>query len=172
MEEAVQIIRLLWTQDDATFIGKYHRVENAFCNPKPDPLPPILIGGGGEKFTLKAVARYADWWNGFCYDVKTWTHKLNVLSNHCDDVGRDFDDILKSLGWGIALAGSDEEALRLAKRSSIPLKWWMIGSPETVTAKLGEFVDAGVEYFQLAFTQLPNHEATQIFADEVIPELT
>jgi alkanesulfonate monooxygenase SsuD/methylene tetrahydromethanopterin reductase-like flavin-dependent oxidoreductase (luciferase family) len=172
MEEAVQIIRLLWTQDDVTFKGKFHRVENAYCNPKPDPLPPILIGGGGEKFTLKVVARYADWWNGGARDIRTWSHKLDVLSNHCDDVGRDYDDILKSAMCGVALAGSDEEALELAKRGPFPLEWWKIGSPESLASQMGELVDAGVEYFQLYFTRFPNHEATQIFADEVIPEIS
>ena len=98
MEEAIQIIRLLWTQDDVTFKGKYHKVENAFCNPKPVEVPPVMIGGHGEKFLLKAVARHADWWNGFCIDVETWSHKLEVLSGHCDEVGRGYNDILKSLG--------------------------------------------------------------------------
>ncbi len=171
MEEAIQIIRLLWTQDEVTFKGKYYRVENAYCNPKPDPLPPILIGGGGEKYTLKVTARYADWWNGFCYDVGTWNHKLSVLSNHCDAVGRDYDDIVKSLGLHVVLAGSDEEALRIAKGSWLCLERCTVGSPETVTAKLGEYIDAGAEYFQLAFYQFPNSEATQIFADKILPEL-
>ena len=171
MEEAVQIIRLLWTHDDITFIGKYHRIENAYCNPKPDPMPPILIGGGGEKYTLKVVARHADWWNGAYYGVKTWTHKLNVLASHCDDVGRDFDDILKSAMWAVALAGSDEEALRLAKRCVAYPGGLLIGSPDSLVSQMGELVDAGVEYFQLGFTQFPNYEATQLFVDEVIPEL-
>ena len=172
MEEAIQIIKLLWTQDGVTFKGKYHQVENAYCNPKPDQVPPVLIGGHGEKVLLKAVARHADWWNGFCLDVEKWSHKLGVLAGHCDDVGRDFDGILKSLGLGIALAGSDDEALRLAKSSKIPLDFLTVGSPETITAKLGEYVDAGVEYFQLSFSRLPNIEATQTFADRIIPELT
>jgi alkanesulfonate monooxygenase SsuD/methylene tetrahydromethanopterin reductase-like flavin-dependent oxidoreductase (luciferase family) len=176
MEEAVQIIKLLLTQDDVTFIGKYHRVENAYCNPKPDSVPPILIGGGGERYTLKAVAKYADWWNGFSYDVETWTHKLSVLSNHCDDVGRNFNDILKSSASGITLAGSDEEALKIAKSSIyaryFPLERWIIGSPESVVSRMGELIDAGVEYFQLLFTMFPNYEAMQIFADKVIPELS
>jgi alkanesulfonate monooxygenase SsuD/methylene tetrahydromethanopterin reductase-like flavin-dependent oxidoreductase (luciferase family) len=171
MEEAIQIIRLLWTQDGVTFKGKYHQVENAYCNPKPVQVPPVLIGGHGEKFLLKAVARHADWWNGFCLDVEKWNQKLGVLAGHCDEVGRDCNDILKSLGLGIALASSDDEALRLAKSSNIPLNFLTIGSPETIATRLGEYVDAGVEYFQLSFSKLPNYEATQTFVDEVIPEL-
>ena len=91
LEEAVQIIRLMWREDGVTFHGKHYSIENAYCNPKPDPLPPIMIGGSGEKYTLKVVAKYADWWNGGLLDVETWTHKLDVLANHCDDVGRDYD---------------------------------------------------------------------------------
>jgi alkanesulfonate monooxygenase SsuD/methylene tetrahydromethanopterin reductase-like flavin-dependent oxidoreductase (luciferase family) len=172
MEEAVQIVKLLWTQDDVTFKGKYYRVENAYCNPKPNPLPPILIGGGGEKYTLKSVAKYADWWNGVFLDVKTWEHKLNVLSNHCESVNRNFDDILKSAMWGIALADSDEKALRLAKPSVFYPRGLIIGTPESLVSQMGELIDAGVDYFQLYFTQFPNSEATQIFADEVMTELT
>ena len=171
MEEAIQIIKLLWTQDAVTFKGKYYGVENAYCNPKPDPLPPILIGGNGEKLLLKSVARYADWWNGAFLDVKSWTHKLNVLANHCDTVGRDFDDILKSVLWGISIAESEEDALKFAKQCVQPLEWMMIGTPDSLVSRMGELVDAGVEYFQLPFTQFPNYEAMQLFADKVIPEL-
>lgn len=176
LEEAVQIIKMMWIKDGATFHGKHYQIENAYCNPKPDPAPPIMIGGRGEKFTLKVVSRYADWWNGYGCDSKTYTHKLNVLANHCDDVGTDFDAIVKSAAWNIALANSDEEALELVKRSVERLPFtsgtWLSGSPESIVSKMGELVDAGVEYFQLYFTQFPNKEATQIFADEVIPELT
>jgi alkanesulfonate monooxygenase SsuD/methylene tetrahydromethanopterin reductase-like flavin-dependent oxidoreductase (luciferase family) len=173
MEEAVQIIRLLWTQDNVTFKGKYHRVENAYCNPKPNPVPPILIGGGGEKYLLKAVAKYADWWNGICPDVQTWTHKLDVLSGHCDDVDRDFGEIVKTNFCCIALAKTNEKAIRLAKSSpflsNIPS---LIGSPDTIASQIGELIDVGVEYFQLYFAPFPNYDATQLFADEVVPKLS
>lgn len=177
LEEAVQIIRMMWEKDSVTFHGKHYQIENAHCNPKPDPAPPIVIGGHGEKYALKVVAKYADWWNGFCFNVKTWSHKLDVLSNHCDAVGRDYDTILKSAQWGVALAGSDEEALRLAKNfierfPRYSLKTFIIGSPESVVSQMSELVDAGVEYFQLYFAQFPNQEATQLFAEYVIPELT
>ena len=77
LEEAVQIIKMMWTEDVVTFHGKHYRVENAFCFPKPDPVPPIMIGGSGEKFTLKVVARYADWWNGGSTEVK-----IIIISRH------------------------------------------------------------------------------------------
>jgi len=172
LEEAIQIIKMMWTKDDVTFHGKHYRIENAYCNPKPEPAPPIMIGGGGEKYTLKVVARYADWWNGALLNVERWTHKLNVLANHCDDAGRDFNKILKTVSWGIALADSDEEALKLAKHSQYYSKWTFIhGTPESVVSTIGELVDAGVEYFLLTFPQHHNYETQQLFADEVIPEL-
>ena len=173
LEEAVQIIKMMWKEDEVTFHGEHYQIENAYCNPKPDPAPPIVIGGGGEKYTLKVVARYADWWNGFCFDLETWNHKLNVLSNHCDDVGRDFDEILKSLLWGVAIAESEEEAEKIAKHSQYyHPAMYKIGTPESIISELGELVDAGVDYFQLNFPQYRNIESTQLFADKVIPELT
>ena len=172
LEEAVQIIKLMWTEDNITFHGKHYRIENAVCNPKPDPVPPIMIAGWGEKYSLKVVARYADWWNGLCTSVKTWSHQLDVLANHCDDVDRDYDDILKTADAIITLAGSDEEALKLAQRSRFPKEWSLIGSPETLVSRMGELVDAGVEYFQLNIIPFPDFKATKLFADEVIPELT
>ena len=171
LEEAVQIIKMMWTEDLVTFHGKHYRVDNAYCYPKPDPVPPIMIGGSGEKYTLKVVAKYADWWNGGSVDVETCTHRLSVLANHCDTVGRDYHDILKSAMGIISLAGSDEEALKQAKSSRYPEEWLLSGSPETLASRMGELVDAGVEYFQLFFVPFPNFEATQLFAEQVIPEL-
>ena len=63
LEEAVQIIKKMWTKEKATFKGRYYQIEEAVCSPKPEPVPPLMIGGGGEKMTLKVVARHADWWN-------------------------------------------------------------------------------------------------------------
>ena len=171
MEEAVQIIKLLWREDEVTFHGKYYVVENAYCDPKPDPLPPIMIGGGGENYTLKAVARQANWWNGVFYNIDTWNHKLDVLQNHCDDVGRDYNEILKTAMWGIAIADTDEEAQKIAETSIFYPRGLLVGSPETLAQKIGALIDAGVEYFQLYFALFPNINATQKFAEEVIPQL-
>ncbi len=171
MEEAMQITKLLWTEDEVTFNGKYYVVENAYCNPKPDPLPPIMIGGGGENYTLKAVARQADWWNGVFYNIDTWNHKLDVLQNHCDNVGRDYNEILKTAMWGIAIADTDEEAQKIAETCIFYPRGLLVGCPETLVQKIGTLIDAGVEYFQLYFALFPNINATKKFAEEVITQL-
>jgi F420-dependent oxidoreductase-like protein len=98
LEEAIQVIRKMWTEEpNASFNGKYYQIRNAYCNPKPiqKPSPPILVGGSGERKTLKIVAKYADACNLFG-SSETVRKKLNILKEHCKSVGRDYDSILKT----------------------------------------------------------------------------
>jgi F420-dependent oxidoreductase-like protein len=102
MEETLQICRQMWSDDNGPFEGKHYRLAETLCVPQPiqQPRPPILIGGAGEKKTLRLVAQYADVWNislaaGPLDDVR---HKVDVLKRHCDDVGRDPAYIRKTLG--------------------------------------------------------------------------
>jgi F420-dependent oxidoreductase-like protein len=99
LEEAVQLIRRLWTEEKASFAGKYYRLENAFCAPKPVQRPlKMWLGGAGEKKLLRIVAQYADGWNMlFGYPLPVVKKKLEVLQLHCDTVGRDFSKLEKSL---------------------------------------------------------------------------
>ena len=174
LEEGVQIIRRMWTEDRVTFRGRYFRVENAYCNPKPHPPPPIMIGGGGEKLTLKVVARYADWWNIPNVDLATYKHKVEVLKRHCLRVGRDPEGIVKTLGSMVAIAETDEEALKIAKESPFvgegDIERYFIGSPQTVKEKIKAFVDIGVKYFILRFLDFPRLDGARLFAEEVVPE--
>ena len=97
LEEAVQVIRAMWTEDRASFEGRFYQIKNAYCNPKPiqKPYPPIMVGGSGERETLKIVAKYADACNifGSTDTVKT---KLKVLRDHCKAAGRDYESVLKT----------------------------------------------------------------------------
>jgi alkanesulfonate monooxygenase SsuD/methylene tetrahydromethanopterin reductase-like flavin-dependent oxidoreductase (luciferase family) len=95
LEEALRIIRSMWTEPRTTFEGRYYQVHDLPCEPKPDPVPPILIGGAGEQLMLRLVARYADWWNHGGAPAG-YARKLDVLRKHCDEVGRDFDAIVKT----------------------------------------------------------------------------
>jgi alkanesulfonate monooxygenase len=100
LEEALQIAKQMWSADDGPYHGRHNRLERTLCVPQPlsRPHPPILIGGGGEKKTLRLVAQYADACNLFGPPA-TVSAKLAVLRQHCDALGRDYGAIEKtSLG--------------------------------------------------------------------------
>lgn len=90
LEDTIQIMRALWTQSPATYRGAYYAIENAYCEPRPQPLIPIHVGGGGERKTLRVVAQHADAWNGNFMTRDDFARKLEVLRDHCQAVGRDF----------------------------------------------------------------------------------
>src|SRR5205809_2876493 len=112
LREALQVIHAMWEQEEATFEGQYYQVRGAINQPKGVQKPhiTILIGGGGEKVTLKLVAQYGDACN-VSGDLKTLEHKFEVLKQHCESVGRDYESIYRTIGAFCSIADSDEAAL-------------------------------------------------------------
>jgi len=173
LAEGIQIIKALWNEGSATFKGKYYRIDEAYCYPKPDPIPPIMIGGGGEKLTLKVVARHADWWNIPNVSPQTYQQKLRVLEEHCRREGRDPSKIVRTLANIVAIAKTEEESWNLASKSRFIEKGneknYIVGNPETITEKLTDYTKLGVEHFILRFVDFPNTDGAKLFAKEVIP---
>ena len=99
LEETLQICLQMWSADDGAFHGKHYRLEETRCIPQPisQPHPPIRVGGSGERKTLRLVARYADGCNPFTRSPEELAHKLEVLRAHCDEVGRDYEAISKTI---------------------------------------------------------------------------
>jgi F420-dependent oxidoreductase-like protein len=99
LEETLQICHQMWSDDDGPFDGTYYQLAETICSPRPvsSPRPPILVGGSGEKKTLRLVARYADACNLFASDPAEVAHKLEVLERHCADEQRDPDDITRTI---------------------------------------------------------------------------
>jgi F420-dependent oxidoreductase-like protein len=97
LEETLQICGQMWSDDDGPYEGKHYKLAETICQPQPIRRPPILIGGDGEKKTLRMVAQYADVWNTTA-SIDELPHKLDVLRRHCDAVGRDFADIRLTAG--------------------------------------------------------------------------
>ena len=98
LEEALQIVRQMWSGDQTPYSGKHYRLEEPVNVPPPvQSPPPIMIGGSGERKTLRLVAQYADACNLFGSTPDEVRHKLDVLRGHCDDVGRDYDEISKTI---------------------------------------------------------------------------
>lgn len=169
LAETIQIIRAMWSGSPATFEGKYYRIENAYCEPMPDPMPPIMVGGGGEKLTLRVVAQYADWWDLPGGNVETYAHKLNVLKGHCQEVGREYDEILKSWGGSVAIAETEAEAKAIADATPFGANA-IVGTPEQITEHLRRYTDLGVKNLIMRFADLPETGGAELFAEKVIPE--
>jgi F420-dependent oxidoreductase-like protein len=98
LDEACEIIKLLFTQPTVDFDGRYYQLKEARSEPKPvqRPYPPFVIGGSGEKLTLRVVAKHADIWNATAPTVEEFQHKVEILKGHCEAVGRNFEEIVLS----------------------------------------------------------------------------
>lgn len=140
LEEAIQLIRTLWTQQPATFTGQHYHIQDAYCAPQPVPPIPILIGGGGEQRTLAIVARYADWWNFNSCPVEEYARKLAILKQHCERIGRDPAQI--KLTYLSTLSVSEDPA-RVQRH---PQKHFIAGSADEVTRELEQFRALGVTH--------------------------
>jgi alkanesulfonate monooxygenase SsuD/methylene tetrahydromethanopterin reductase-like flavin-dependent oxidoreductase (luciferase family) len=172
LEEAVEIAKRLWTADNVTYEGQYYSVHDAYLNPKPDPLPPIMIGGGGEQLTLRVVAKHADWWNGGG-TREIYAHKLDVLRGHSEAVGRDFNEIKKT--WQcecVAVARTQEDAERMAAASPFYAapESALVGTPEQVVAQIRQWAALGVSQMQIRFADFPRTDGIRLFLDEVMPQ--
>jgi F420-dependent oxidoreductase-like protein len=112
LEETLQVVRQMWSDDDGAFEGKHYQLAETVCVPPPaqKPHPPILVGGSGERKTLRLVAQHADASNLFGESVDAVRHKLDVLRRHCDDVGRDYDTVEKTMIPGGADPLTDPDA--------------------------------------------------------------
>jgi F420-dependent oxidoreductase-like protein len=180
LRESLQVIKAMWTEEEATFEGNHYRIRGAINEPKPvqKPHPPIWIGGAGEKVTLKLVAQYGDACN-VREDLDTTRHKLDVLRQHCETVGRDYDSILKTAEF-YAILGDTKETERVVRDTARRTRkdeafvresqeW--IGDADYVANTIGEYAEAGIQYF---IVNLPNAAEGGVltrFAEEVFPKL-
>jgi alkanesulfonate monooxygenase SsuD/methylene tetrahydromethanopterin reductase-like flavin-dependent oxidoreductase (luciferase family) len=170
MVEAVELMRRMWTSSPATYHGQYYRVEGAYCEPRPEPHPIIMIGGDGEQRTLRAVAQHADWWNTVMRPPALLRHKLEVLEQHCRDVGRDYTSLRKTLTRVVYLAPTRSAAeLRAGSRLDAPTPPFA-GDPTALVDHLNELIDLGFDLFQLVFADFPDIADLKLFVDKVLPE--
>jgi len=117
--EACEVIRRMWTEEAPDYAGQFYQLKGARCEPKPiqHPYPPFVIGGGGEKLTLRVTAEYADIWNFAGGPVETFTHKSAVLDEHCRAIGRDPASITRSVQ--VTVTPSDLPGVRETARAYI-----------------------------------------------------
>lgn len=176
LEETIHIVKALWSEPRATYQGKHFRVKDAVFSPKPNK-PLFLIGGGGEKRTLKLVAEHADYTNlfGFTFPLKVLQKKLNALKGHCEAIGRDYDSVGKSLftsTWvsesqeevdvkikstAESMGKTEEEMRKLLYPTDMPGGW--IGTPEQLRDRIEFMNGLGFDYYHF---QLPIDLSTDL----------
>ena len=170
LEEAVQILHKMWTEDSPCFQGKYYSIDNAYCFPRPDPVPPLLIGGFGPKRTLKIVAQYADWCNINDADLDFCRERLETLRVHCHNVDRDYDAIIKTYICDcVAVAPRHEEAEQIKEASFFSPYQPMAGTPDEVAAEIERYAGLGFTHFVLRFADYPRTDGVKLFIKEILP---
>ncbi len=180
LDEACEVLQSLWTRDRTTFAGRYYRLEDAPLMPKPvqQPHPELMIGGGGEKVTLRIAAKHADHWNVWG-GPKILTHKGRILDEHCAAVGRDSRTILRSANMVLAL--SDDRAEVAEVRSSVMRRmgrddatvddWMLSGGAAQVQDRLATLAEAGVGMLFIPTMFLPKDPRSLLdrFMTDVAP---
>ncbi len=180
LTEAVQICRLMFREDTPSFDGTYYRIENALNIPRPVTPggPPILIGGSGEKWTLRLVAERGDACNLFG-DLQTIRHKLSVLEAHCDEIGRDSSEITKTRLGGLLIAENDAKAQAklapfAANRGVTEEQargYALIGDPDAVGEQVQAFLDAGLDGLMFNMPDAHDLEPVELAGKTLAPLL-
>jgi len=176
LDEAVQLIQKMWTEEKANFSGKYYKIENAICNPKPiqKPGPMILIGGSGEKYLLRTVAKYGDACNLFG-SAQTVKKKLDVLRDHCKAVGRDYDSIVKTKLTRLLISEDEGMIKGVVENMSKMMppgmnvdEMMLYGTPEQVREKLSDFSNVGVQCMIMSVGGPGELQSFRLFGEKVI----
>ncbi|MFL5702557.1 MAG: LLM class flavin-dependent oxidoreductase [Ktedonobacteraceae bacterium] len=160
LEEAILIIKSMWTSRPASFSGKHYSIQQAYCEPQPSPAIPLLIGGGGEQRTLGIVARYADWYNFNSCTVEQYAHKITVLREHCNRIGRSPENIKLTYLGTVSVAEDPGKVVRN------PQKHVVAGNSAEVIKELEQFCEIGVTHFMFRFL---NVETLEYFGKTVVP---
>jgi F420-dependent oxidoreductase-like protein len=176
LDEALTILRRLWTEERVTFAGRHFRVEDAVCEPKPvQARLPILVGGAGERVLLRLVARHADLWNNLGEHHADVARKRDVLAAHCRAVGRDPGEIGVTQQVLAAIATDRAEAARRTRELFATLGFLdrapdlaLTGTPDEIRARVARNRALGVDGFVLSFGRVPEPEDVRLFAREVI----
>ncbi len=189
LDEYIAVMKAMWGEGPASFEGEHYRLDEADSLPKPDAgRPPVLIGGTGEKRTLRLVAQYADEWNSVDLTPEAFRHKCEVLAAHCADVGRDPAAIRKSMTT-IGFVGATDEEVEQATltqmqrtpppgnptpaeyRAALREGGAIMGTAGEVVDQLGRLAEEGLDEVQFVYFDLSSDSLPAWLASDVMPQV-
>jgi F420-dependent oxidoreductase-like protein len=181
LEEGVQVVRLLTTEDRANFSGKYFSLTNAACNPKPvQKRPRIWIGGNGEKRTLRIAARHADGWNTPYPSPEEFVRLSGVLDSWCDKEGRDPATIERNVNLSFHMSATAKDLERNEARFKetwgaaseiVRHRGVVLGTPDQASERIAKYGDAGAARVNIALRPPVDWAALRAWSEKVIPAL-
>ena len=189
LREGVEIMKAMWTEDVVDYEGKHYSLKGAISQPKPiqEPHIPFWIAGGGEKVTLRIAAQYAAYTN-FGVDLDQFVHKSRIFKSHCDDLGTDYDSVVRSSNFNVICAETEAEVEEIKdwyrnhlsnyvpeERVERTMKLYdsMSGTPDQVASSLADWQKEGMSYAIIYFPDAAYGAASlDLFARKVIPELS
>lgn len=170
--ESAKVLRSLFTNHRSSFKGRYYELDGALCEPKPlQQQLPLWVGGAGEQLTLRVVAESADGWNTFFMPVEEYQHKLDVLAEHCKAVGRNPEDIRKSLVLSVFAGETEAEAQQRAGAAAQQPRPPVMGTPQQIVEQLMPYVRLGVGDFIIGARPPADLRNLELIAQQVMPLL-
>lgn len=184
LQEALEVMKKMWSEEKPAFQGSYYSINGATCNPKPiqKPHPPIWVGtliGGRRMF--ETIAKYADGWaigSWYLPSIKEYKQKMESLKLYCLKAKREFESLEKALGVGCIIAENKTkllEKIRKLKPAEVPIEKYettqklICGTPDECIEMLGTYVDIGVNHFTMDFPDITTLEAARLFGEHIIP---
>jgi len=183
LDESLSIIKEMWIKKSASFEGNYYTIKEAVCNPKPiqKPHPTIMVGGSGEKYLLKVVAKHANRYNIFFGTPHEMKRKITILKDYCNKIGRDHKEIQYSVVLPCIITESGEHINQIVagyKRRDKTVEQYLdflvggitIGTPEKIINGLNQYIEIGVSHFIIQFKDL-NNSILKLFRSQIINKI-
>lgn len=174
LEETLQILKAMWSQTPASFTGQHYQIANAYCEPKPDPIPPIMVGAFRPKM-LALTARYADEWNVSSTGVNKYRRLVEEFEKACHVAGRVASTVRRSWCGGCVCAPTPAQAQVLAgdryKADNLEDDFDFVGTPRQVVEHMRSFIELGVDRFMVDCGGFPNLTTLEMLVNEIVPDL-
>ncbi|GLV54631.1 hypothetical protein KDH_14780 [Dictyobacter sp. S3.2.2.5] len=170
LEETIQIVKALWREDHVTFEGKHYSVKDANCQPKPDPIPPIMVAAFQPRM-MRLTARHADWWVTQGTEIPKIAAQVASLNEACDRIGREQTSIKRLLQLGCYCAPTETELRQIIGDKKVNPNWSLSGTPAQIVEQLRPFIDLGFDHFIIDTSDFPNLTTLKMLAHEVLPLL-